>query len=110
MSIEFVAPDERGVGTADKRRSTQIPGLFYPRQSEFIRGSSSRLPYPRIWAQGDEVPFAEGASLKQAMEVGCKLESKRFQGLFEVVGQPQNDIRQICRVVDGRSVRLKAEV
>ncbi len=49
MSIEFVATDERGVGTADKRRSTQIPGLFYPRQSEFIRGSSSRLPYPRIW-------------------------------------------------------------
>ena len=49
MSIEFVATDKRGVGTADKRRSTQIPGLFYPRQSEFIRGSSSRLPYPRIW-------------------------------------------------------------
>ncbi len=50
MKIEFVATDEREVGTADKRRSTQIPGLFYPRQSEFIRGSSSRLPYPRIWA------------------------------------------------------------
>ena len=49
MRIEFVVTDERGVGTADKRRSTQIPSLFYPRQSEFIRGSSSRRPYPRIW-------------------------------------------------------------
>ena len=69
MSIEFVAPDERGVGTADKRRSNQIPGLFYPRQSEFIRGSSSRLPYPRIWVRANAPPGPEIGRFYQAHTV-----------------------------------------
>ena len=69
MSIEFVATGERGVGTADKRRSTQISGLFYPRQSEFIRGSSSRLPYPRIWVREQELTMSAAWTSMQLVKL-----------------------------------------